>query len=42
LANWDFAAEQYAAALRGEAGYRYPLAGNLSGHPTAAPHLERR
>jgi Fe-Mn family superoxide dismutase len=26
LANWDFAAEQYAAALRDEAGYRYPLA----------------
>lgn len=26
LANWDFAAAQHAAALRGGAGYRYPLA----------------
>ena len=28
LANWSFAGAQHAAALRGEAGYRYPLAGN--------------
>lgn len=27
LANWNFAAAQYAAALRGDAGYRYALAG---------------
>ncbi len=31
LANWDFAAEQYAAALRGEARYRYPLATGTPG-----------
>ena len=41
LANWDFAATQYAAALRGGEGYRYPLAGNVSGH-AAARHVERR
>jgi Fe-Mn family superoxide dismutase len=40
LANWDFAAEQHAAALRGEAGYRYPLAGDVGGRPSAR-HVER-
>jgi Fe-Mn family superoxide dismutase len=41
LANWEFADGQHAAAMRGDVGYRYPLAGNVSGHP-AARHVERR
>jgi superoxide dismutase, Fe-Mn family len=41
LANWDFAAAEHAAALRGDVGYRYPLAGNVSGH-TAVRQVERR
>lgn len=41
LANWDFAATQHAAALRGATGYRYPLAGNVSGDG-AARHVEQR
>jgi Fe-Mn family superoxide dismutase len=41
LANWDFAAAQHAAALHGDAGFRYPLAANRSGR-AAEWHVERR
>ena len=41
LANWDFAAAQHTAALRGSAGYRYPLAGNV-GTLIGARHVEPR
>ena len=41
LANWDFAAEQRTAALRGEPAYRYPLAAKVGGH-AAARHGEPR
>ena len=40
LANWDFAAAQHAAAMRGDGGYRYPLAGKVSG--SAAAHTSSR
>jgi Fe-Mn family superoxide dismutase len=35
LANWDFAARQYAAALEGTAGYRYPLPERSAGRAAA-------
>jgi Fe-Mn family superoxide dismutase len=41
VANWDFAAAQHAAALRGDAGYVYPLAGS-SARQSVAPRAERR
>lgn len=41
LANWDFAGAQHAAAARGEAGYRYPLAA-AGGSTAAERHAERR
>jgi Fe-Mn family superoxide dismutase len=36
LANWDFAAAQYAASARDERGYRYPLRATDAGAPEAA------
>ena len=38
LANWSFAAEQLAAAARGERGYRYPSAAATSSAAAAARH----
>jgi Fe-Mn family superoxide dismutase len=40
LANWDFATAQHAAALRGGAGYRYPVAEHRSGQ-RSNPQVER-